>query len=88
MVRTLIFVCLLVLPITASSDGGNRWFRDWWDNVYQQRIEKQQYQQIQSEELTKCDTKLRWYDEMTQRHPKSDYYRDKLEDWQGKCARR
>ena len=82
MVRTLIATLLFWVATTASAG----WVGDWWGNVYNQRFQSEQYQQIQTEELTRCGYKLRWYRKKVEEHPTSEYYRYKLEDWTGRCG--
>lgn len=90
MVRTAIIVIALLFspaalaPTTVAESG---WVGDWWNNVYEQRIDKEQYQQIEKQETNKCDTKIAWYTKLVKKNPNSEYYKYKLEQWQQKCDR-
>lgn len=73
-------------PTAFAMDGGtDTWVKDWWDNVYELRIEKEQYQKIQEEQQDRCGTKLKWYRDKVREDPTSEYYKYKLETWQDKC---
>lgn len=88
MERTTIIAVLVLFASSAfAMDGGKNvdWYQDWWNNVYEQRIEKEQYQRIEDEAQTRCRTKIRWYEEKVKRYPKSEYYAYKLEQWRSKC---
>jgi hypothetical protein len=71
--------------MSCTVNAGGQWVNDWWDNVYKMRVEKEQYKQIKQESLSKCDTKIKWYNDHHIKDPDSDYYKYKLDDWKKKC---
>lgn len=82
MERISVIAALMLLTSSASAD----WYGDWWNNVYHQRIEREQYDKIRSEEEDRCAAKLRWYKERVEKKPNSEYYQYKLEKWRNKCG--
>jgi len=85
MVRTLIFTILFTIPIAMASDGSGSWVNHWWENVYQKQVEPTQLEQIRKREINQCQSKLQEYRAMVDKHPKSEYYQYKLEQWKEKC---
>lgn len=86
MVRSIILTILLTFSLVSSAAGGG-WVKDWWNNVYEQKIEKQQYREVLQAEKNKCSTKIKWYEQKLDEQPKSEYYQYKLEHWQDKCSK-
>lgn len=90
MVPRIILIALLALSLPAAASGsswfGSSWFRDWWDNVYQQRIEKEQYRKLKEKEKSRCEYKIEWYTKQVQENPRSDYFQYKLDDWKRRCS--
>lgn len=86
MVQRIVFIVLLVLSFSVVAADGSTWFDDWWDNVYQQQIEKEQYKQIKEKEKSRCKYKIEWYTKKVQENPQSEYFRYKLDDWKRRCS--
>jgi hypothetical protein len=86
----LIILALMFVSISVATAGGDEpessWTSDWWSNVYEQRIEKEQYEQYQQKTLTRCELKIKWYTDKVAEQPDSDYYKYKLESWTKRCA--
>lgn len=76
---------MIFAPSVLAMGGDATWYGDWWNNVYELRIEKEQYEKIKEEEKDRCSAKIRWYEEKVQEDPKSEYYKYKLEQWRSKC---
>jgi len=58
---------------------------DWWENVYQTRIKSKQYEQIKTESLDQCSTKISWYSGKILERPNSIFYQQKIEKWNDRC---
>ena len=81
--RKLLISLVILLSSTASAEGG--WVKDWYDNVYEQRIAPQQQQMIMEEELGECGAKLHFYQQKVIDNPDSEYFKYKLEKWTERC---
>lgn len=84
MARSIILLVLLMLSTPANAMG-KQWVEDWWDNVYEQRIDKEQYEELRREAKEQCDTKLEWYQQKLDEKPSSEYYQYKLDTWKERC---
>lgn len=80
-----LFLTLTITPSVLAMGSGNTWTSDWWNNVYEQRIEPEQYNEIKKKEKNRCGYKIEWYTKKLKENPNSDYYKFKLEDWKKRC---
>lgn len=82
--RSIIFVSLFVIASSANAMG-KQWVDDWWDNVYEQRVEKEQYEELKEQMDNECSTKIEWYERKVEEKPSSEYYQYKLDSWKERC---
>ena len=87
-ISILIAALILTTSVVLAADGkSGTWYNDWWSNVYEQRIEREQYEALKGELKNRCSTKLQWYAKKARENPKSEYYKFKLEQWKRKCPK-
>jgi hypothetical protein len=82
---SIIILMLFSTATYAASGGDSNWYGDWWENVYEIRVEKEQYEAIQQEHDDQCSARIRWYEQKVDENPTSEYYLYKLEEWYDKC---
>lgn len=84
MASRLITAAIASLFIISTAHAGG-WVKDWWSNVYELRIEDQQWQDLSESLQKKCPDKLKRYRKLVAENPNSEYYRYKLQSWIKKC---
>lgn len=78
-------VLLLATPAAAMDGGKETWFKKWYGQQTEQRVE-QRGQQVQQVEKTRCEIKLDKYRGRVEEDPDSRYYSWKLQHWEKKCG--
>ena len=84
MIMSLSFGVFAAGAISQEEAENGQWVKDWWDNVYELRVEKAE-ENAEQKALTRCEQRLERYKQKIQEDPNSEYYKFKVESWEKRC---